>query len=279
MNEQEEDELKLKVTNRKQVWRLVHMGFTWSENVRKERRTIKQFKLTGGKNHKDRERKTLAVSVSRLEKHAPEEPKSKEQNWNQKPLLCHLKNENIKSKSSSPSHLHSFRLHPSPLPKPISPSSLYTARACRHFIAATGDMGGDGCRQCVLGGGDGRRNETEVEGWREITRVWRASLSLHQCQALRAALRYYQEVISSPWLSVYQSLCLSPSFLLTEMKESLFFSLWLCASVLVSLALCNGLIFSLCCHLRALQSATLKIKQEINMSPVLPVPFAWNNYT
>lgn len=66
-------------------------------------------------------------------------------------------------------------------------------------------------------------------------------------------------------LSVYQSLCLSPSFLLTEMKELLFLR-WLCAFVLVSLALCHSLVFSLRRCFRALQITTLKIK-EINIFP------------
>ena len=47
-----------------------------------------------------------------------------------------LKTENILSQISFTSHLH-----PSTLPKPITTPSLYTARACRHFIAAAGDMG------------------------------------------------------------------------------------------------------------------------------------------
>lgn len=75
-------------------------------------------------------------------------------------ILFHSIMENVNSKGSSPSHLHLFRLHPSTLPKPISSSSLYTARACRHFIAATGDMGGDGGVDNVFWGeGNGRRNE------------------------------------------------------------------------------------------------------------------------
>lgn len=42
---------------------------------------------------------------------------------------------------------------------------LHTDRACRHFIAATGDMGGGtGVDNVFFGGGDGKRNETEVEG-------------------------------------------------------------------------------------------------------------------
>lgn len=113
------------------------------------------------------------------------------------------------------------------------PISFYTASACRHFIAAMWDMRGErGCRQCILGGkrfgGGWQEKWTEVEGWREIAGVWRASISLHQCQALNTAFRYYQEVISSPCLSVYQSLCLSPSFLLREIKESLSSAVALC---------------------------------------------------
>lgn len=114
------------------------------------------------------------------------------------------------------------------------PISFYTASACRHFIAAMWDMRGErGCRQCILGGGKRfgggwQEKWTEVEGWIEIAGVWRASISLHQCQALNTAFRYYQEVISSPCLSVYQSLCLSPSFLLREIKESLSSAVALC---------------------------------------------------
>lgn len=57
-----------------------------------------------------------------------------------------------------------------------------------------------------------------------------------------------------------------------------FFLLWLCAFVLVSLAHCYCLIISLLFRFRELQSATLKVKQEINTSLVLPEPSAWNNY-
>lgn len=62
-----------------------------------------------------------------------------------------------------------------PLPSLTSLPPLRTARACRHFIAATGDMGGrHECRQCIFSGwgqgraggrGGGKRNETEVEGF------------------------------------------------------------------------------------------------------------------
>lgn len=83
------------------------------------------------------------------------------------------------------------------------------------------------------GEGDGKRNETEVEGFGGggITRVWRASLSLHQCQALGTALRYYQEVISSLGPPAYQSQCLSPSFLFQkgrQKKKKHLFVMWLC---------------------------------------------------
>lgn len=56
------------------------------------------------------------------------------------------KTRSINLKGCALSHLDLFLLYPSPatLPKPISPSFFYTARACRHFIAATGDMVGDG---------------------------------------------------------------------------------------------------------------------------------------
>lgn len=53
-----------------------------------------------------------------------------------------------------------------------------------------------------------------------------------------------------------------------------FFLLWLCAFVLVSLAHCYCLIISLLFSFRELQSATLKVKQEINTSLVLPEPSA-----
>lgn len=56
---------------------------------------------------------------------------------------------------------------------------------------------------------EGERQEewTEAEGRREIAWIWRASISLHQCQALGAAFRYYQEVICSACLSTSRSVC------------------------------------------------------------------------
>lgn len=51
------------------------------------------------------------------------------------------KTKSINLKGCTLSHLD---FSSAPLPKPISPSFFYTARACRHFIAATGDMVGDG---------------------------------------------------------------------------------------------------------------------------------------
>lgn len=79
-----------------------------------------------------------------LEKDVAEEQWVKERKWNYKPFLLHPNIKNINLKGSFAAHLHSIRLHPSPLPKSIPPSSLYIARACRHFIAAPGDMRGDG---------------------------------------------------------------------------------------------------------------------------------------
>lgn len=123
-----------------------------------------------------------------------------------------------------------------------------------------------------FGGREQQEKRTEVDGWREITGVWRASLSLHQCQALSAALRYYQEVIPSPSLSVCHSLCLSPSFLLTEMKEPLSFAVALCFcfSLAGPLPLAH-ILFTL-----PFQGAV--VHDFENKTRNKPVPFAWNNY-
>lgn len=136
-----------------------------------------------------------------------------------------------------------------PLPKPLSTPSLYTARACRHFIAATGDMVGERGVVDNVFWGEGVAGEMN-RGSREGRNCWSLkgitlapSMSSAQCCSQILSRGY---LLTLPvCLSITRSVCLHLFF--SQRWKQLFLLLWLCAFVLVSMALCYWLIFSSSC--------------------------------
>lgn len=146
------------------------------------------------------------------------------------------KTKTINLKGCSLSHLDLFRLPPpspppAPLPhsKPVSPSFLYTAGACRHFIAATGDMVRDVGVDNVFWG-EGMAGEMK-QRWRGGEKLLEfeghhfRSINVKHCALLSDIIKRL-----SP-LPGCQSHCLSPSFLFAEMGKKTLFLLWPCAFV------------------------------------------------